>query len=294
MEALTGTEVELPNLKAILPYIGLFTLVTINTTGAAGDGISTQHLPSLSIRRGTKFVTAPSNTLATAQNTARIFEPLNIKMDTPRNHGVIPVSPYDEEFKEKRYWRLPVLAGAVVAALLARLAYVSSQCEDIILAKRIHIGLLAKYFDTSDDASGLSGGASGGRGGGGSGGGGRQSKRKGTSDESSASAKKGRKRKGASDESSASAKKGRKKARNVVGGDGSGDCGGSSDASGKALRSSWVSSWNVEFPPGVHSQYGQSECQEVASSTFGHDTPAKSIDTDKDNFDSDTGRSEHF
>ncbi|KAM6503454.1 hypothetical protein JOM56_000397 [Amanita muscaria] len=51
VDALEGKEVELPDLKDIIPYIGLFTLVTLNPTGAAGDTINTPHLPSLSIRR---------------------------------------------------------------------------------------------------------------------------------------------------------------------------------------------------------------------------------------------------
>ncbi|KAM6503530.1 hypothetical protein JOM56_000473 [Amanita muscaria] len=245
VDALDGTEVKLPDLKAIIPYIGLFTLVTINPAEAAGDILTTTHLPRLSVRRGTRFIVAPANTSATAQNAARIFEPLNINVDTPRNFGAIPISPDDEEFKEKRYWRLPVPAAAIFAALIARLPHDSSDCEDIVLAKVILASLtLQHYGSTGDDAGGSGpsggGGPSGSRGGGGrgggdgGGGGGRQSKRK-----------------GASGESSASAERGKKKARNVAGGDGAGDYGESSDANGAA----------------------------------------KPIDTDKDNSDSETGRS---
>ena len=111
---------------------------------------------------------------------------------------------------------------------------------------------MAKAYYGTDDGAGGSGGPSGGRGGGG--GGRRQSKRK-----------------GASGESSAPAEKGKKKARNVAGGDGAGDCGESSDASGEALRLFWVPlepSWNVEFPPGVRSQHGQSDRREIASPTL--------------------------
>jgi len=118
VDTLVGEEVELLNSKVILPYIGLFTLVTINLTEAAGDGISTQSLPSLSIRHGTKFVAVPANTLATAQNTMCIFEPSNITMDTSHNHGTILISSDDKEFKEKRYWQLPVFARTIFAELL--------------------------------------------------------------------------------------------------------------------------------------------------------------------------------
>jgi hypothetical protein len=86
------------------------------------------------------------------------------------------------------------------------------------------------------------------------------------------------------------------KARRVAGGDGAGDSGECSDASGEVLRSfpgPLGPYWNVEFPPGVRSQYGQSDRLEIASSirTLGDDTPA--IDTKKDNSYSETGRSEH-
>ena len=69
-----------------------------------------------------------------------------------------------------------------------------------------------------------------------------------------------------------------------------------SDASGEAPRPFPVHLgpyWNV-VPPGVRSQYGQSDRLEIASSTrtLGDDMPA--IDTNKDNSaDSETGRSEH-
>jgi len=78
---------------------------------------------------------------------------------------------------------------------------------------------------------------------------------------------------------------------------GAGDSGECSDASGgEALRPFPVHLgpyWNVGVPPGVHSQYGQSDRLEIASSTrtLGDGTPA--IDTNKDNSDSETGLSEH-
>ena len=281
---------ELPKLKTIIPYIGLFTLVTINPTQTARNVIPTTHLPSLSIKHGTKFVVAPPNTSATAMNVARIFDPLAIDVDTPLDAGIIPISPDDEAFEEKRYWRLPVSAAAIFAALIARLQYDLSDCEDIILANRILASLISNRHGVGGGAGGPSGGrgsgrrggrgrGDGGRGGGLSGGEGRQSKRK-----------------DGGGESSASTEKGKKKARNVAGGDGAEDGGESSNASGKALRSFWVPlvpSWNVEFPPGLCSQDGQSDHREIASSTLGDDMPAILLDADKNNSDSEAGRSEH-
>jgi hypothetical protein len=273
-DALNGIPRELPDAKAILPYIGLFTLVTINPTKT---DVITPYLPSLSIICGAQFVVAPANTSATAKNVARIFEPLAIDDDTPFNIGAIPISPHDQAFEEKRYWRLPVPAAAIFAALIARLQYDSSDREDMVLANKILTILMLKCYGPSGGV-----GPSGGRGGGGgsSGGGRRQSKRKNAGGESSAFAKRTKRR--------------LEKWR----GDGAGDCGESSDASGETLCSLWVPLrpfWNVDFPPGFRSQYGQSDRREIASSTrpLGGDAPAKSIDTDWDNSDSETGRSEH-
>ena len=148
------------------------------------------------------------------------------------------------------------------------------------MARNIYGHLLVK----SSGGSGPSGGPGRGRGGGdgsssGRSGGGRQSKRK-----------------NASGEGSPSTEKGKKKARRVADGDGVGDSGEWSDASGEAPRPFPVHLgpyWNV-VPPGVRTQYGQSDRLEIASSTrtLGDDTPA--IDTNKDNSaDSETGHSEH-
>ena len=87
------------------------------------------------------------------------------------------------------------------------------------------------------------------------------------------------------------------KARRVAGGNGAGDVDSDecSDASCEALRSFPVPlgfHWNAEFPPGVRSQYRQSNRLEIVSSTrtLGDDMPA--TDTNKDDSDSETGRSE--
>ena len=137
-------------------------------------------------------------------------------------------------------------------------------------------------------SSGPSGGCRGCRGGGLSGGRGSGGSREGGRRQS--------KRKNASGEGSPSTEMGTMKAQCVVGRDGAGDSGESSDASGETLHSFPVPLgpyWNVEFPPGVCSQYGQSDCLEIASSThsLGDDMPA--IDTNKDSSDSKTGCSEH-
>ena len=202
----------LPDPKPILPYLGLFTLVTINPTEVAGFKIPTMHLPNLSIIQGTQFVKVPSTVSATAEKVARIFEPLALDDNTPGNLGMIPLSPDDQAFEEKRYWRLPVPAVAIFAALIERLPYDSSECVDIILANNIRDFLNLQShgaYPPDDDAGGSDlsddGGLSGGGGPSHGGGGGISSE--GLS-----------KRKDAGSESSAFSEKGKKKARKTAGG----------------------------------------------------------------------------
>ena len=220
MDALGGIPVDLPNPAAIMPYIGLFTLVTLDPTVAARNIMITPFQPGLSIIRNNKFRRAPAHTSATAENVARIFDSLDIEEDAPLNFGMVPLVPGVAAFEEKRYWRFPVFAGTIFAALMARLPYDLSECEDIELARRIVAHITLK----SSGGSGPSG-RGGGGGGRGSGGGSREGGRRQS------------KRKNASGEGSPSAEKGKMKARRVAGGDGAGDSGECSHASGEALRS---------------------------------------------------------
>ena len=214
--------------------------------------MATPYLLGLSTRNN-KFKEAPANTSATAKNVARIFDSLDIEKDIPFNPGIVPLA---LGVTEKCYWRIPVFAGAIFAVLMARLLYDSSECEDIVLARRIVAHLTLKSL--SSGGSGPSGGPSSGHGGGrgdgpssGRGGGGVGSREGGSS----------------------SAKKGKMSARCVAGGDGaedSGDSGECSDASGEALCPFPVHLgpyWNVVVPPEDRSQYGQSDCLEIASPT---------------------------
>ena len=220
MDASHGVEVEsLPDAKAVLPYLGLFTMITLQPIEGR---ISTQYLPRISIIRGPRFIMARSNTSPSAKNAARIFESNAINKDTPVNLGVIPLSPQDQAFNEMRYWRLPVSTGAIFAVLIERLALDSSDREDIILASSIRdiLNLQShnKYLpDALAEGSKPSGGI-------GPGGGGR---RRGAG---------GSKRKDRDGKGSPSSRKGKKKARKVSGGgDGTRDCGEPSEASGELI-----------------------------------------------------------
>jgi len=138
--------VELPDAKAIFPYLGLFTLVTL-TPGVIGDPIPTLFEPPLSVIRGKEFAKARSNASPTGKNVARIFAPLALVDDSPRNLGAIPISPDDQTFNEKRYWRLPVSSAHIFAALIGRLDDDLSDCLDIRLARIIHSILTLQCFE---------------------------------------------------------------------------------------------------------------------------------------------------
>jgi len=226
VNASLGETVELPDINPILPYLGLFTAVTLQPDNVTEFSILMPYLPSVSTIQGSTFTEAPSNILPTAENAARIFHPMAINNNTPRRQGMIPLSPQGEGFTETRYWRLPVPAAAIFAALIERLRFNSSQCEDVKLAVSIYGLLLIQSVDRypPDNAgpSGLSGGGGpsgdgGPDGGGGPSGGGGQGGH-------------GIKRKDIGN--SPSPGKGKKQARKVSdGGNGTEDCGEPSEAS---------------------------------------------------------------
>jgi len=167
-----GKTVSLPDPKPILPYLGLYTVVTLNPEREESAQLPTPHMPHLSILRRGRFIRASARTSATAENVARVFDPLAVDHCTPQNCDTIPLSPKHPQFKEQRYWRLPIPAPAVFAALVARLQYDLSGCKDIELATFIRdtlsLGRIGGIVALDPkDGSGPSGGGrrGGGRGG---------------------------------------------------------------------------------------------------------------------------------
>jgi len=137
LDALSGKSVELLNPKPILPYLGLYTIVTLKPAEVVETELVTPYLPQWSVPRAGKFVSAPSNTSATARNVVRSFDSLLIDDNTPWKLGSIPLSPQHPRSKEQRFWRMTAPAAAIFAALIARLDHDRSDCEDIRLACNI-------------------------------------------------------------------------------------------------------------------------------------------------------------
>lgn len=142
----------LPDPSSILPYLGLFTLAILDPDNVYGCHISTQHVPPLSILRNKHFEDAPEGTSPVDDNVARIFDVLAfVAPGPPMSHGVIPLSPGNDIFEQKRYWRLPVSIEGVFAALIARLGYHPYRSREAARARKISNILLLRYLDTIDD-----------------------------------------------------------------------------------------------------------------------------------------------
>src|ERR1700722_17787239 len=143
MDAANGQNVDLPDPKSILPYVGLFTIVVLTPELLHGKFITTHYLPVLSISQGGDFVRAPPGTSPTDSNTARIFDVFSlIRMDTIHDpttifHGIIPLSPQFPQFQQQRYWRLPVNPGVILAGLMSRLVARCYDSEEIGLTQQI-------------------------------------------------------------------------------------------------------------------------------------------------------------
>jgi len=140
---MTGTHVALPDLNHLLPYLGLFALVILRPGDVLGRRISTQHLPELSILQNNQFEAAPNGTSPMDENVARIFDVLAVSANSPPiSPSVVPLSPEDPEFEQRRHWRLPVSFGAVLAVLLSHIGMAEYESEEITCAQDIDAILL--------------------------------------------------------------------------------------------------------------------------------------------------------
>jgi hypothetical protein len=173
---MTGAEVALPDSRSILPYLGLFTIVTLGPNDLVGCSITTQHQPGLSQLQDNRFSPAPHGTTPAAQNVARIFDVLAIAADDPPiTHGDISLSSAHPEFRQQRYRRLSVNIEAVLAVLIERTTVGDYESREIQIAQTIADIIRARSRDLrvskpsgdSGPGSASSGGGNGGDGPGG-------------------------------------------------------------------------------------------------------------------------------
>ncbi|KIM80695.1 hypothetical protein PILCRDRAFT_9500 [Piloderma croceum F 1598] len=134
-QAAEGHNVDLPDVISFLPFVGLYTIVSLDPKEVEGMILATHHQPALSHVLTDEV--APENTLPTAPDVARIFNVQKLpKTRIPATLGIIPLSSSDPEFLESCYWRLPIMSGVVLAMLLERLPPTIT-CKEVRLARAI-------------------------------------------------------------------------------------------------------------------------------------------------------------
>ncbi|KIM79119.1 hypothetical protein PILCRDRAFT_568223 [Piloderma croceum F 1598] len=133
-----GSELaDIPNSEQIIPFIGLYSLVTLRPSQVTSLRLITPHFPELSQRNGRHFTKAPENTLPNAPDVARIFSVRPYIRNSEEIYGRIPLSPSLPDFAERRFWRLPAQFGVVLAMLIEHALTADSTCEEIELARTI-------------------------------------------------------------------------------------------------------------------------------------------------------------
>ncbi|KIM43652.1 hypothetical protein M413DRAFT_25981 [Hebeloma cylindrosporum] len=134
--ATTMYDFALPDPTSILPYLELFTVVTLRPEDVIGCHLLTPHLPRLSIVKNDEFEFAPKGTSRMDQGVVRIFDAFKLAMadnPPPMSLGIIPLSGETPQC----YWRLPVKIEVVLAALVHRVGMRVYKAEE--LRKTQHI-----------------------------------------------------------------------------------------------------------------------------------------------------------
>jgi hypothetical protein len=89
--------INLRNIRDIIPYLGLYTLVPLDPENLTGLKIPTDDMPNLSILHNRRFIPAPPNTPPDSPNAARIFDVMQFSAVYPNPSGQvrsrIPLSP---------------------------------------------------------------------------------------------------------------------------------------------------------------------------------------------------------
>jgi hypothetical protein len=160
VRGITGQETNLPEFAAIIPYLGLYTLVPLHPETLENIAIPTLHSPSLSIIQNNRFIPAPANMSPIVPHVARIFDALSLPNAALVTPGLVPLSPSMPGFEEQRYWRLPVKQGVILELLIQRAALLpGNNCAEVRLARAIYSVLTLQIMglDTGDKGLGPSG-----------------------------------------------------------------------------------------------------------------------------------------
>jgi hypothetical protein len=130
----------LPDPSAILPYIGLYTIVYLKPEELRDVTISTSFFPPVYILSNGLWQMAPNQTVLTGPTVAHIFDPLTV--NTSRQHpspGLIPLHSDQAQFARKQYWRLQNASlEGILSAVVFRAILNPSHTDELELAKDLH------------------------------------------------------------------------------------------------------------------------------------------------------------
>jgi hypothetical protein len=138
-DAVQGIEVDLPDMRPILPFIGLYTLVVLLPDELSGSEIPAHRPPDLFVLDDNRFISAPADTLHDAPGVVRIFDVSVMPDELTKTYYTIPLSPEHAEYAQPRYWRVPAKPEVILMILMERIIHVTeSGCEEINHARVIY------------------------------------------------------------------------------------------------------------------------------------------------------------
>ncbi len=167
MYELSTPNPQLPDAAAILPYVGLYTIVYLKSTELQDVTISSSYFPPLSFLHSGQWGNAPNRTSSrpsTASDVAHIFDSLAINAGQKPSPGLIPLS-IDPHHPHKQYWRIPKASpGGMLSAIVLR--SLSSTDEMLGIVRYLHALLILLLIQKKRDGLdvGLSRGSRGGKG----------------------------------------------------------------------------------------------------------------------------------
>ncbi|TDL28844.1 hypothetical protein BD410DRAFT_781398 [Rickenella mellea] len=109
--------------KCLIPYLGLYSLITLQPDLVQKGFFITPMLPALSIVQGTQFVPAPLGTDPNSPHVARIFDSIAAQSvaTLPLSPSVIPLTDHFADFPQRRLWRIPLRLDAVLTEFVDRI-----------------------------------------------------------------------------------------------------------------------------------------------------------------------------
>lgn len=162
-ELTTSNPQGLPDPSAILPYIGLYTIVHLKATELQDFTHCTPFFPPLSILHNGQWGNESTRTPSIAPNVARIFDSLAVNASGQRpSPGVIPLHPDHPHYPQKQYWRLPkTTLGGILSAVMWHVRanlFTADRSDELRMVELLHCLLTLKEFSvdaelTSDTGS---------------------------------------------------------------------------------------------------------------------------------------------